>query len=220
MTTATFSGTQTSVLKQLRAVTPRREHVSFDEALRVAELQASKLHELLGADTGIQEADIAGLPRIEIVYEHIDVSGMSYWNGQQWLIVLNKADGWTRQRFTLCHEFKHIIDHGHAHSLYSGRGKLSAAKQAERAADYFAGCALVPRRQLKAAWGQGTQRIPDLATHFGVSEDAMTVRLSQTGLSKVVDREPPARCARPISTAPGATQRFRTARRFNVPRSH
>jgi Zn-dependent peptidase ImmA (M78 family) len=203
-----------SILGRLRALTPRRSGISFGEALQVAERQAVRLHELLGAEIGVQESGIASLPRIAIHYEDIPASGMSHWNGQQWVITLNRTESWARQRFTLCHEFKHIIDHGNARTLYMSEGKWSADQQAERIADYFAGCALVPRRQLKAAWGSGIQRLADLAAYFGVSERAMSVRLGQTGLSAAADTEPTRRCARPISTDRGTPQRFRKASRY------
>jgi Zn-dependent peptidase ImmA (M78 family) len=206
------SNTAPSILGRLRALTPQRHGISFDEALRVAELQAIRLHELLGADIGVQESGIASLPRIAIKYEDIAVSGMSHWDGQQWVITLNCTESWARQRFTLCHEFKHIIDHGRASTLYVADRRHSADQQAERIADFFAGCALVPRRQLKAAWGSGMQRLADLSAHFGVSQDAMAVRLGQTGLATAADAVPAARCARPTSTPPWQSQRFRLAR--------
>jgi len=199
---------RTSTLASLRALIPQR-HLGFHEALRIAELQATKLADFIGDPTGIQEHHIAGLPRITIHHEKLPVSGMSHWNGHQWIITINRDDSLVRQRFTLLHEFKHIIDHGSASRLYRGTSTRTSAQQAENAADYFAGCALVGRRELKAAWGQGMQRDEDLAVHFGVSVQAAKVRLSQTGLDVVADRAPAPRCARPISTACGHRQRFR-----------
>jgi Zn-dependent peptidase ImmA (M78 family) len=202
-----------STLRSLRAVTPHRE-VTFDEALRVAELQASKLAEQLDpGHEGLRDYHLATMPRITVVYETIPVSGMSHWNGQLWVIAIAKGDSLARQRFTALHEFKHIIDHGQANLLYVGSRRHTRDEQAELAADYFAGCALVPKRLLKAAWGCGIQRVPDLASHFAVSEQAIEVRLSQTGLSTAVDRIPASRCARPVHTARSQSQRFRTAYR-------
>lgn len=201
-----------STLARLRSVTPTRDDITFDEALRVAELQATKLVDLLLSDDGFKESDIASLPRIRVVYEPLAVSGMSHWSGREWVITLNSEDSWARQRFTLLHEFKHIVDHGSTKRLYSGSGRATAAEQAERAADYFAGCALIPKRQLKAAWGQGIQRTKDLAEHFGASEYAVRVRLDQTKLNASADALPPARCARPVSTPWKQPQRFRTFR--------
>lgn len=202
-----------SILGGLRALTPQRE-TTFEESLRVAELQATKLLDWLDPlGHGLHDHHLTGLPRITVVYEHLPVSGTSHWNGHRWVIAIAKGDSLARQRFTLLHEFKHIIDHGRTQSLYTGDHRHNRKKQAELAADFFAGCALVPRRLLKAAWGNRLQQISDLAAHFGVSEQAIEVRLSQTGLSRTVDRLPTSRCARPVHTAPSQPQRFRTAYR-------
>ena len=114
-----------SILRSLRQLTPRRA-CSFTEALNLAERQAAKLCTLLAAThpsyqlTGITEDHLAQLPRIRVVHEPLPVSGMSHWNGREWIICLGSGDPEVRQRFTLLHEFKHIIDHGHTHWLYTG----------------------------------------------------------------------------------------------------
>jgi hypothetical protein len=207
----------TSTLGRLRALIPRRADVTYDEALRIAELQATKLVEALGGPDGLTEQRIAALPRIQVVHEDVGVSGMSHWTGQHWLITLNASDSPARRRFTLLHEFKHIVDHGSAAILYTGSQRATGAEQAEHAADYFAGCALVPKRDLKAAWGGGMQRSRDLAAHFGVSEQAIGVRLSQTKLDAFSDQPSVERCARPVSTPRSTPQQFRPA--FSRPRT-
>lgn len=199
-----------SVLGRLRALTPHRADVTYDEALRIAELQATRIVELLGGPDSLGEAALSTFPRVRIVHEEIGVSGMSHWTGQHWLITLNASDSPARRRFTLLHEFKHIVDHGSTALLYTGSQRASSAEQAEHAADYFAGCALVPKRDLKAAWGSGMQRPRDLATHFGVSEQAISVRLSQTKLDAFSDQPAAERCARPVSTPRATPQQFRT----------
>ncbi len=215
-----------SILRSLRQLTPHRA-CSFTEALNLAERQAAKLNQLLAASqpsfqlTGITEDHITGLPRIRIVREQLPVSGMSHWNGQEWIICLNHDDPEVRQRFTLLHEFKHIIDHGHTNWLYTTQNpkaftrrwgrppQLTAHEQAEQAADYFAGCALIPRTALKQAWAAGLQTPTALADHFAVSEAAICVRIDQTGIARTLDPEPStARCARPISTPRWQPQRF------------
>jgi len=202
-----------SILGRLRSVAPQRSHITYEEALRIAELQASRLVELLGLrPQDLGEHHIAGLPRIMVTYEDLPVSGMSHWNGQTWVITLSTRDGLARQRFTLLHEFKHIIDHGHTNRLYGGDRDRTAAQQSEAAADYFAGCSLVPKRELKAVWGRGLQRPSELADYFGVSAQAVSVRLAQTKLNAERDEVPTsARCARPVSTPQAGPQRFRIA---------
>lgn len=203
--------THSSILKSLRALVPVRD-CTFNEALTVAERQATRLGDLIasidpGSD-GIDLPQIQSLPRIRVVFEPLPISGMSHWNGHKWIVTIASGDSPARQRFTLLHEFKHVADHGHTGRLYTGNRRHTAAEQAEHAADYFAGCALVPRVALKRAWGNGLQRVPELADHFGVSEAAMRVRLAQTGLDRVSDAQPHPRCARPVSTPPSQPQRF------------
>jgi Zn-dependent peptidase ImmA (M78 family) len=179
-----------SVLASLRALAPQR-HLRFAEALRLAELQACKLLELNDiADGPVPNEVVSELARVQVVYRDLPTSGMSYWNGRAWVVCLNSSEPVTRQRFTLLHEFKHIIDHGRASRLYTGTTRVSGEEQAEQVADYFAGCALMPKRLMKRAWGDGIQRPALLAARFKVSPRAAAVRLAQLGLD-----EPVTRCA-------------------------
>lgn len=208
----TINTTETrGVLASLRAVTPRRQ-ATFAEALRVAELQAHRLLDLWQITQAAVPSEIVSeLPRVRIVRGELPVSGTSHWNGTHWIITLNSREPWTRQRFTLMHEFKHVIDHGHTALLYTGDRRHAPGEQAELVADYFAGCVLVPRRLLKRAWCDGLQRPSALARHFAVSSRAVDVRLAQTGISAERDR-----CARPIRS-PGTRQTFQVARRQRSP---
>lgn len=193
MSYLTTASANRSVLARLRAVIPSRTNTSFAEALRVAELHANRLLELHDIRSGPTPSEVVTeLPKLRVERISTPVSGASFWNGTSWVIQLNRAESRARQRFTLAHEYKHIIDHGATARLYPGTYRTTGAQQAEQAADYFAGCLLVPRRLLKRAWGIGTQRPADLARLFSVSESAITVRLAQTGL---VDRTQ--RCGAP-----------------------
>lgn len=177
-----------SVLASLRALAPERA-VTFNEALRIAELQAARLRIMLEVgDHDLPEDAIAGLPRIRIVRRRLPTSGMSYWDGQTWVIALSNRELATRQHFTLLHEYKHILDHGRADRLYTGTTATNAEQQAEHAADYFAGCALMPKRLVKRAWGNGIQTPEALAGIFDVSPRAAEVRLAQLGLTDPVQR--------------------------------
>lgn len=181
--------TTRSVLASLRACIPNREDITHSEALRIAELQANRLLELHGVDTWpVPREIISELPKIRILPSSSLADGANFWDtrGQQWVILLSTADSWRRQRFTLAHEYKHIIDHLAKHRLYRGSAIHTPEQQAEQAADYFAGCLLIPKRLLKRAWGNGIQRPDTLARAFNVSEQAIGVRLRQTGL---VERE-------------------------------
>ncbi|GAB4078662.1 ImmA/IrrE family metallo-endopeptidase [Nostocoides australiense] len=206
MTLKTTTRTSTSsVLAGLRSLVPHRA-LSFAEALRIADLQATRLRELTGAtDDAFPEEAVAGLPRIRIVRRAIPTSGMSYWDGQEWIIALNSREPEARQRFTLLHEYKHIVDHGRADRLYTGTRNTDAEKQAEQAADYFAGCVLMSRVLVKRAWSCGHQTPEALADIFQVSPRAAEVRVAQLGLT-----DPAPRC----QPAPSRTWRRGTPRRY------
>ena len=211
--TTTSKTASRSLLTCLRSLTPSHSQSTFPEALWIAERQAARLVATLAAsDHGVTEQIlIAAMPRLHVIRDDLPVSGTSHWNGHRWVICLNRSDSPARQRFTLLHELKHVIDHGAAARLYRGSRLLTANRQAERAADYFAGCVLVSKRSLKASWGQGLHDPGQLARYFGVSVTAIQVRLDQTGLARVRDPEYQPRCGRPVSSAGSGQQLFRIA---------
>src|SRR3954447_23105950 len=108
-----------SVIKQLRDVVPRRR-LSTTESLRIAELQANRLLELFDITSDrVPNEIVTELPRVEVRYEHyLPVSGSTYWARGTWIITLDADEPWVRQRFSLMHEFKHIIDHTTRRYLY------------------------------------------------------------------------------------------------------
>jgi Zn-dependent peptidase ImmA (M78 family) len=181
-----------SVLTSLRSLIPPRR-LEFTEALQIAELQAHRLLELSSvSDWPVPSEIVTELPRIQVTYRDLPTSGLSYWDGTVWVVCLNHGEPPGRQRFTLLHEFKHIVDHGRTAGLYAGSSRHSPEQQAEQAADYFAGCALMSKQLLKRAWGEGLQRPEALAHRFAVSPRAIEVRLMQLGLT-----DPYNRCAPP-----------------------
>ncbi|HET6910674.1 MAG TPA: ImmA/IrrE family metallo-endopeptidase [Mycobacteriales bacterium] len=200
-----------SVLASLRSLVPDRP-LLFAEALQIAELQAGRLRDLIGlADDAMPEQAIAELSRIRLVRRRLPTSGMSYWDGQSWVIAINDGEPEARQRFTIFHEYKHIVDHGRTSLLYRDGYGHSAAERAEQAADYFAGCVLMPKRLMKRAWGERIQTLPRLAALFEVSPRAVEVRLAQIGLSTPRDRcSPPDRLHLSPRSARLPTRRRRT----------
>lgn len=178
------------VLALLRALVPQRQ-LSFNEALRIAELQANRLLEHFGINTAaVPDEIVSELPRIKIVTElGFPVSGAAHWNGRHWIITLSADEHRRRQRFSLMHEFKHVLDHTTKDFLYQDRPNSSAHDQAERVADYFAACLLMPKRVVKRLWFEGPQSIERLADKLQVSPAAVRYRLDQLGLT-----DEPARC--------------------------
>lgn len=182
-----------TLLASLRSIVPPRP-LNRGEAMRVAELQAIKLLEALEVkEPPMPENVIASFPRIQVDrLSPIPVSGSAHWAKGRWVIVLNGAEPLARQRFSLAHEFKHVLDTPFISFLYPNSRGMTAHERAEQVADYFAACLLMPKLWLRRTWTSGipgVQRLPSLARRFGVSQSAMQVRLLQMGLL-----DPPARC--------------------------
>ena len=182
-----------TILQSLRALVPARG-LQHHEALGVAERQAMRLLVLLEQrEPPVAVGLIAELPRIEVrVLPNRDLaglSGMSQWLKQQshWLIAINRDDSQTRRRFTLGHEFKHILDNPYINVLYP-KSEQSDDDRAERMCDYFAACLLMPRPWVKRLWAQGVQDAAVLAATFNVSPAAMNRRLQDLGIVESRER--------------------------------
>lgn len=174
---------QSSDLQALRTLAPRRQ-MTWTEEQAVAARQANRLrqrHQL--TNTRLFDDDvIVEQPRLRAETDMMmAAAGSSHWTGTTWLILVNGQDHPYRQRFTLAHEYKHVIDHGR---------KIDADLE-ERICDYFAACLLMPKRLVIAAWtrGQIERNVVAMAEAFGVSRQAMSYRLMQLGLLS-----PPPRC--------------------------
>jgi hypothetical protein len=183
-TTTTHPGG--SVLARLRAVAPTHP-MTLDEALRLAERQAARLLELCGgAVLPVPTSIVTDQPRITVEHDpdlpSRAASGCSDWDKHRrsWVISLSPTEPRRRRRFTVLHEYKHILDHPNP-GIRPGRYAFQRPA-GEIVADYFAGCVLIPKRPLAAAYYDGIQRPADLAQLFDVSQEAVRVRLSQIGL--------------------------------------
>jgi len=189
-----------SLLACLRDLIPNR-HLTFLESLRIAELQANRLRQLMAPDVeALPELVISEQPRIRVVRRAMPTSGLTYWSGEEWIIALNRNEPEARQRFSLFHEYKHIVDHHRSHALYRGSRNYGGEQQAEQAADYFAGCVLMPKALMKRAWGNGTQTPTKLGWLFEVSPRAAEVRLAQLGLTDPRLRHPAQRPSLPTAS--------------------
>jgi Zn-dependent peptidase ImmA (M78 family) len=107
---------------------------------------------------------------------------MSVRTHARWRIAIKAEECRQRQRFSLAHEFKHVLDspvvgRTHAH-LPTDRQKA----RAETLCDYFAACLLMPRPWVKHDYYGGLQNIRALARRYYVSQEAMTTRLHELGL--------------------------------------
>lgn len=211
---------QPSMLALLRSLMPARK-LYFNEALRLAELQANRLLERSNiTSTPVPNEIVGSLPRITVEYEpDMPCSGASNWDSRRrtWVITLNALEPDTRHRFSLMHEYKHIVDHGSAGLVELGGWRYFGYRPVEYLAEYFAGCVLIPKRLVKQAWGAGLQREDELADYFDVSPQAIAVRLSQIGLT-----ESRPRCAGPLQRQDTTSRRgrYHRARSVHWPSPH
>lgn len=183
------AGAGRTVLEQVRDLMPRRP-LSMTEAYSIAERQAYTLLDLLDIrGPHVTYDKLLKLPNIEIILEpdylleHI--SGLSRFYKGQWLIMVDKNDIHGRRRFTLAHEFKHIIDHPFDKLVYARLGYGDEQRHhahVEALCQYFAACFLMPKTWVKNSWANGVQDVYNLASLFQVSVSAMEVRLRSLGL--------------------------------------
>jgi Zn-dependent peptidase ImmA (M78 family) len=171
------------VVTRLRDMVPLRP-LRYSEAIRLAELQAQTYLAVVGVhEPSVPDRIMTELPRVSVTrMSPFPTSGATQWSRGRWLVVLNGSEPATRQRFSLAHEVKHIIDHRFVELTYGQFPDAERAAMVERICDYFAGCLLMPRPWVKRLYCSGIQRLPDLAQTFGVSQAAMSVRLRQIGL--------------------------------------
>jgi predicted transcriptional regulator len=174
---------QTNVIADLRGLLPARA-LDDREARATGELQATRLLSVLDQyEPPVDVSLICELPRVRVrVVPTLPDSGLTHWERGTWVIGINRNDSRTRRRFSLGHEFKHILDHTHIDELYLDEHGQSAPKQAELMCDHFAACLLMPRPWVKRLWAQGAHDAEELAARFNVSPAAMDRRLQELGL--------------------------------------
>jgi Zn-dependent peptidase ImmA (M78 family) len=192
--------TQGTIFARLRGLVPQRL-LRMAEAERLAELQANRFRELLGITTPeLPTEAITELPRIFVTSEcDMPVSGSAHWSNGRWIIAINAMEHPARQRFSLAHELKHVLDYTTRQRLYPDEPGLPASVKSERLADYFAGCLLMPKRHVKRLFGQHPGDLQTLADAFGVTPKAMHFRLAQLGLTQVTPRCGTPKALRPTS---------------------
>jgi Zn-dependent peptidase ImmA (M78 family) len=112
------------------------------------------------------------------------LSGATTFSKGRYLILVNGGDSLQRRRFTLAHEWKHLLDYAAADLIHAGLGRGDSQRQArqiEEIANYFAACLLMPKALLRRAWTSGLQDPEALAGLFDVSIEAMQIRLTYLG---------------------------------------
>jgi hypothetical protein len=178
------------LIAALRAVAPKRP-LTYGESLQVARLQASKLRTWAKA-TASPDINLVWLLNqtavpVNLVASHTlgEESGLTTNAISGKLeMYLNSSEPAQRQRFSLLHEFKHVLDFADADRLHAALGsgiKKVQADQIELIANEFAGQVLMPKRLVVSAWLK-TQNLALTANLFNVSLEAMKTRLTKLGL--------------------------------------
>jgi hypothetical protein len=161
------------IVSRLRSMMPSRP-LTFREAQVIAERQAATVLSTWGLDASdgfrVPEEVISEIPRIEVRYQTgMAQSGSSTWRAGAWRVAVSSEEWHCRQRFTLAHELKHILDSPHESQIYSDLPEATPAQRRARTrhiealCDHFAACLLMPRMSIKRAWGNGLQNLAELA---------------------------------------------------------
>jgi Zn-dependent peptidase ImmA (M78 family) len=176
------------LVRQLRSIVPIRP-LTMHESLILAERQATRALNLIGnARPGNSIGWITELPRIEVAlvprYKMGQVSGATTFTKGRYLVLINGGEPRSRRRFTLAHEFLHLLNYTTADTIHSGLGRgdeEQRTRKIEEVANYFAACLLMPKMLLRQAWQKGIQDPQALASLFDVSQEAMEIRLRYLG---------------------------------------
>jgi len=97
---------------------------------------------------------------------------------------INQSEPRIRQRFSVLHEFKHVLDFPHAGTLHKRLGSGDAQLRGdmiEWIANDFAAHVLMPTPLVKRIWHR-TQDVGLAASFFNVSREAMSTRLTKMNL--------------------------------------
>jgi hypothetical protein len=178
-----------ALIERLRAIPPHRP-LTYGESLRVAQWQAFHLRRWDGGDK--PNIDLLWLVRQRAVpvnfvasYKLGEESGLTTDQvGGKLQMFINEREPRVRQRFSVLHEFKHVLDFDDADRLHARLGSGSRQRhddQIEWIANEFAGQVLMPTALIKRYWFR-TQDKELMATMFDVSVEAMTTRLERLGL--------------------------------------
>ncbi len=173
-----------TIITRLRDLIPQRA-LDTREAMMIAEKQALHMRRLLDLHNEplLPEGALRTLPGVHVeTVTGLDVSGATRQVAGTWIVLLNQDEPPVRQRFSLAHELKHVIDDHAIDKLYPRQGWLTAKDRAEKVCDFFAACLLMPRPLVKRLYSQGVQNPLDLGRRFEVSPQAMNIRLHQIGL--------------------------------------
>jgi IrrE N-terminal-like domain len=178
-----------ALLAELRAVTPNQP-LSYGQSIYAARVQAAHYRRWAAANE--PAINLIGLIKQRLIPVNLVPSYRL--NGESGLttnavdgrlqVFVNHNEPDVRQRFSLLHEWKHVIDFDRADTLHARLGHGNTRLRAdmiEWVANEFAAHVLMPTGMVKRIWFT-TQDVSLCASLFHVSGEAMTTRLEKLGL--------------------------------------
>lgn len=132
----------------------------------------------------VKIAKMYGIPVYIMDFDDKETSGVLEWHNDAPRILVNRNDSLPRKRFTVAHELGHLF-RGHLqsdedHQIIDDQRIFRSGSwdKREQQANTFAANLLMPSEALKAMVLQGYKFV-ELAKKFGVSEQAMFLRLQK-----------------------------------------
>jgi hypothetical protein len=189
MTTPTKEA-MAKLITELRSLAPKRS-LTYGESLQLGRMQAVRYRRW--ADATEPAINLIGLVKQRLIpvnlvpsYRLNGESGMTTDAiGDKLQMFINQNEPDVRQRFSLLHEFKHVLDFEAADQLHAqlGRGnKKLHDDMIEWIANEFAAHVLMPTPLVKRVWFT-SQDLTLAAGLFNVSVEAMATRLERLGLT-------------------------------------
>ncbi len=108
---------------------------------------------------------------IQVTPFHPDAFGFSFPKNGKWYVLLNQGLSVGAKRFTLFHEFYHMLQNNPGYNKETEEGMVE-----ERKAEYFAACLLMPARWFRKYW-EKYHDIEKMSEKFLVSRKAVEIRL-------------------------------------------
>jgi predicted transcriptional regulator len=179
-----------ALISELRDMAPKKP-LSYGQSIQLARLQAARIRQWVQAEA--PAINLIWLVKQRLVPVHFvpahrlgdTTSGLTTDEVDGRLqVFINDNEPRVRQRFSLLHEFKHVIDFDDAETLHSRLGSGDAKVQAqmiETIANDFAAHVLMPSLMVKRAWYEVHDLAP-VARRFNVSVEAMNTRLEKLNI--------------------------------------
>lgn len=173
---------------------------------RASDIESTAAGILLRADqleAPVDPLKVAVVLDVQVHFEKLDgMSGALVIKGDSKHAVIDLGQHPNRQRFTLAHELGHLVLHdGSGERLFvdnemrvyqrADQPNPSANPTEEREANRFASALLMPRHLIEKHMSKldfsDESDVALLARRFGVSDQAMSIRLQQLGFLQVID---------------------------------